>query len=82
MPLLRLLIQLYIYVLVATAILSWFPDNGPGTLRNIRYALRSITEPVLVPLRRAIPVLRVGGTGIDLSVFILVFVLQIVQRVV
>ena len=82
MPLLRIAIQLYIWVLIATAILSWFPDNGPGTLRNVRYALRSITEPVLTPLRRAIPMLRIGGAGIDLSVFILVFVLQIIQRVV
>ena len=82
MGILSTLIQLYIYVLVATAILSWFPDHGPGLLRNIKYVLRSLTEPVLAPLRRAIPALRVGGTGIDLSIFILVFVLQLVARVI
>jgi uncharacterized protein YggT (Ycf19 family) len=37
-----------------------------------------LTEPVLGPLRRAIPALRVGGMAIDLSPMILIFVIYLV----
>jgi YggT family protein len=79
MPILHLVIQLYIYALLASAILSWFPDNGPGALRNARVFLHSITEPVLAPIRRALPPVRFGGVGIDLSILLVLFVLRAVQ---
>ena len=36
-----------------------------------------LTEPVLGPLRRAIPALRVGGMAIDLSPMIVMFVIYL-----
>jgi len=39
--------------------------------------LYTITEPLLGPVRRAIPPLRMGGMGIDLSPIIVIFGLQI-----
>jgi YggT family protein len=38
----------------------------------VRYFLDMITEPVLGPLRRAIPPLGIGGMALDLSRIILI----------
>jgi YggT family protein len=44
---------------------------------KIQRVLGKICEPVLAPIRRIVPPVRVGGAGIDLSVLI-VFVVVIV----
>lgn len=69
------LLQLYIYVMVAAAIFSWLLVFGVLDTRNrivyrIEEFLIRATEPVLVPLRRVIPMLG----GIDIS-FIIAFLL-------
>lgn len=61
------LIQLYLLVLFARILLSWFPVT-PGTfLAQVNGLLYSLTEPVLGPIRRAIPPMRMGAMGLDLS---------------
>jgi len=74
------LLSLYLIVLFARVIFSYFPVS-PGTpLESINTVLRALTEPVLAPLRRAIPPMRLGAMAMDMSpiiVFLLiVFVLQ------
>jgi len=41
-----------------------------------------VTEPVLGPVRRAIPPIGMGGMGFDLSPIIVIFGVQILERVV
>jgi len=68
---------LYLIALFGRIILSWFPIE-PGTLlASVFSFLFSITEPVLGPLRRAIPPVRMGGMGLDLSPIIVIFALQL-----
>jgi uncharacterized protein YggT (Ycf19 family) len=38
--------------------------------------LAALTEPVLRPIRKVIPAVRVGGTQLDLSIMIVFFVVQ------
>jgi YggT family protein len=57
---------------------SWFPPSGPGLLESIRQVLFRITEPVLGPIRRLLPPVRMGGMGLDLSPMIVFLVLQII----
>ncbi len=72
------LVEAYVVVLIARALLSWLPAR-PGTLvfRVVR-VLDSITEPVLRPIRRVLPPIRAGGMGIDLSIIIVVIVAELV----
>ena len=42
------------------------------------HVLAVITEPVLAPLRKIIPPVRVGGTYLDLSILVLFLVIQII----
>jgi len=70
-------LQLYAFVIFGRVILSWFPVSEGSALEGIDTFLRMLTEPILGPLRRLIPSLRVGGMAIDLSPMILIFVIYL-----
>jgi YggT family protein len=74
-------IWVYILILFARAILSWFPIQPDSGFHRVVVVLDRLTEPVLAPVRRLIPPLRIGGGGIDLSFMLVVFALFIVLRV-
>jgi YggT family protein len=78
MEILCVALQLYVFVIFGRVIMSWFPVTEGSAFESIDTFLRMLTEPVLGPLRRAIPALRVGGMAIDLSPMILIFVIYIV----
>jgi len=62
----------YLVALFARIILSWFPVSPGGAMAQIFSVLYSITEPVLGPIRRAIPPIGMGGMGFDLSPIIVI----------
>jgi YggT family protein len=62
-------LNLYLLVLLARAILSFFPTR-PGTgLASVQQFLAQLTEPVIAPVRRVIP----PAGMFDLS-FLVVFI--------
>jgi YggT family protein len=67
------LVFAYILAIVLRMVLSWFPSSG-GLASDAERWLRTVTEPLLGPLRRAIP--PVGA--LDLSPLILLLFLQII----
>jgi YggT family protein len=71
-------LYLYTWVLVAAALLSWFPNPGQG-LATVQHVLARLTEPLLRPLRAILPRPRVGGVGIDLSVLVAIILIQVVN---
>ena len=72
MGLLCSLVNLYLILLFARIILSWFPVSPGGAMAQIFSFLYTITEPVLGPIRRAIPPIGMGGMGFDLSPIIVI----------
>ena len=75
------LIQIYIWLLIAQAVLSWLIAFGIVNRHNrivgtIEDFLWRITEPVLRPIWRILPNLG----GIDISPVILILLLLFVQR--
>lgn len=68
-------VTVYIVVVFARVILSWFPLQPGTALFSIAAVVRDLTEPVLAPLRRVIP--PVGM--LDLSVMVLMFGLFILR---
>jgi YggT family protein len=72
---LRDLITIFIIMLFARAVLSWFPLQPGGFGEQLSDLLRSLTEWAVAPLRRVIP--PVGM--IDLSFMVLVFGLLILR---
>ena len=75
------LLNLFLLILFARAILSWFPPSGNGAMETIRGVLFTITEPVLGPVRRLIAPARIGGMGLDLSFMIVVLAIILIQGV-
>jgi YggT family protein len=71
-------ITVYLVVLAARAVLSWFPVRPGSALSSISSLLADLTEPVLRPFRSIIP--PVGM--FDLSFMIVFFLLFIVRTVV
>jgi YggT family protein len=72
------------FLLVARAVLDWTATlagpSVPGSFRSkLSGGVFALTEPILAPVRRILPPLRVGGMAIDLA-FIVVFVAIIVIR--
>jgi YggT family protein len=73
------LLNFYIICIVLRMILSWIPfDRSRGMMSTVSQFLFTITEPLLGPLRRLMPMMRVGGMGLDLSPTIAIIVLKLV----
>ncbi len=77
---LGLALDLYFYAIFAWVILSWVPVSPGHPLNRFQYALGRIIEPLLRPIRKVVPPLRIGGGAIYLSPLILLFVVRIVRR--
>ena len=77
------LIDLYWYVILATVVISWLAafniiNYGNPYVRQINSILRTLTEPVLAPIRRILPPLG----GLDFSPVVLLFALQFLKQAV
>ena len=77
------LIDLYIYVLIAAAVMSWLMafnvvNSHNPTVRMIWDFLYRITEPVLAPIRSVLP----GLGGIDISPVILIIGLLFLKQLI
>lgn len=76
-----LILSLYTWVLIGTAILSWliaFNVINPYSpaVRSIGQGLHVVTEPLLRPIRRVVP----SAGGMDFSPVILLIVIFFLRR--
>lgn len=69
-----LVLNTYALVLLAWVIMSWVRIPSTHPLAKLQLLLDRIVYPVILPIRRFVPPLRIGGAYLDLSV-ILVFIL-------
>lgn len=76
------LLSLYLLVMFAAIILSWFPLEPGGAMASIYRVLWQLTAPVLAPVRRLMPDLRVGGMSLDLSPLVVLIGIQIIQKII
>jgi YggT family protein len=66
--------------IIASILFSWFPSYpSSGFFQAIYDSVRAVTNPILWPIRSRIPMLRLGGFGIDLSPIIAIFGLSIAR---
>jgi YggT family protein len=70
------LLTLVTFVFIARALISWFPIGYDSPIRPVADVLYRVTDPVLEPIRRVIP--PIGG--LDLSVLVVILVIQFVAR--
>ena len=73
------LIQLYVLLLVVRVVMSWFPISPNGPAETVAGFLYMVTDPVLVPLRRLLPPVRMGAMALDLSPIVAFFGLSVLR---
>jgi YggT family protein len=76
-------LNLYIWLLIAAAILSWLIAFNVVNTRNAFVAgvaefLYRITEPVLAPIRRMMPNLG----GLDISPIVVILIIMFIESVI
>jgi YggT family protein len=66
--------------IIASILFSWFPGYPSSSFMQAIYdAVRAVTNPILWPIRSRIPMLQLGGFGIDLSPIIAIIGLSIAR---
>lgn len=71
---------IYFYAVFVWVILSWIPTSSTHALGRVRTFLDRIIYPVILPIRRVIPPIRLGGGALDLSPIILLVGIQLIRR--
>jgi YggT family protein len=71
------LVLIFLLILLVRILSSWFPVPPSGPIATLVSFSHTVTEPVLRPLRDAIPPVRMGAVGLDLSATIVFLVLMI-----
>ena len=76
-------LQLYTYLIIASAILSWLVafnvvNTRNDVVRSIWNFLDAVTEPVLRPIRNILPNLG----GVDISPIILILLIIFIQNLI
>ncbi len=66
--------------IIASILFSWFPGYpSSGFLQAVYDAVKAVTNPILWPIRSRVPMLQLGGFGLDLSPIIAIFGLSIAR---
>jgi len=74
-----LLLDIYRYAVLAWVILSWVQVSSVHPLARVTTFLDRIIYPVILPLRRIIPPLRLGGALLDLSPIVLLILISLLR---
>jgi len=72
-------LNFYNFILLARVLLSWFNlDTSNPTIQGIVRFIHDVTEPVLQPVRQALPAMG----GLDLSPLVVFFGIQILAQLI
>lgn len=77
-----LILQIYFYAVFAWVILSWIRVSSTHPLGRVQVFLDRIIYPVILPIRRVIPPIRLGGGALDLSPIVLLIAIRILISIV
>ena len=81
LDLIATLLEIYFYAVLIWVILSWIQVSSTHPLGRVQIFLDRIIYPVILPIRRVIPPVRLGAGALDLSPIVLLVALRILIRV-
>lgn len=76
-----LVLEVYWFVLLLHVIFSWVP-RPPEPLVPFVLGVRRLVEPVVAPVRKVIPPLRLGGIALDLSIIVVFIGVRILINII
>lgn len=77
-----LVFDVYFYAVFIWVILSWIRVSSTHPLGRVQVFLDRIIYPVILPLRRVIPPIRLGGGALDLSPIVLLIGVRLLRGLV
>lgn len=86
MALILFLLDLAFFAILAWIILSYVINFGRlpwgHPVRRVYDAIDGVMQPILSPLRRLLPPVRIGGVSLDLSPLILIIGIRILRSII
>ena len=87
LALVSLVLLLVQVLLIVRAVLDWSVVlAGPATAGSVRSRLsagvHTLTEPILAPVRRVLPPVRVGSVAIDLAFLVVFFGIVVIRELI
>jgi YggT family protein len=76
------LLTLYSLAILIWVVLSWIRVPSTHPLARVTVFLDRIIYPVILPIRRVIPPLRLGAGALDLSPIVLLVAISILSRLI
>ena len=71
------LCKIYVFAIFVRIVLTWVPIQPDNPVGQVQRFLVRVTEPLMGPMRRALPPLRLGGIGrLDLSPILVLILIQ------
>ena len=78
MGLICAVLQLFSFAVLARILMSWIRITPGTAVASIYSVIFNLTEPVLGPIRRLIPPVRMGMAAIDVSPIIVFVVIMLI----
>jgi YggT family protein len=75
-------VSLYMFAVLIWVILSWVRVPSTHPLARVTVFLDRIIYPVILPIRRIMPPLRLGGGALDLSPIVLLVGLSLLRSLI
>ena len=72
------ILQLFTLVLLAWVVLSWIRVPYDHPVGRVHRFLDKLVMPIVLPIRRVIRPINIGGVSLDLSVIIIFIVINII----
>lgn len=73
-------LSIFSLVILVWVILSWVRVPSTHPLARVTVTLDRIIYPLILPIRRVVPPLRLGGGALDLSPIVLILAIRLLQR--
>jgi YggT family protein len=73
------LLNLYLIVILVRIVFSWIPISEGSAFEGVANVFYLLTEPVLGPLRRILPPVRLGAMALDLSPLVVFIGIQVLR---
>jgi YggT family protein len=77
-----LALMIYMVMIIVRIVMTYFPLDPDGLMATIAGFLFVVTDPVLSPLRRLLPPIRIGTMALDISPIVVIIGIQIVLGVI
>lgn len=76
------ILNIFLFVLLVRVVLSYIPAPPGSVLQPITHFFEAVTDPVLRPVRRVVPPVRMGSAAMDMSPLVVFFAILVLRALI